>query len=390
VPLAALLIAGDGSGPAILGTPQIEFQLRRARAAGARHAVIFAEKPGAALLASVERLRREGLSVDLARQVSDTAELIHPEEVVLLIAPGVIVAPDRITALANAPGAALLCVRDEPANERFERIDATARWTGFARIDGEMLRRTVAMVGDWDLASTLMRRAVQEGAVRTTLTPDEAGRELIVVDAPLAGQAAGRRLIATADMPPAGWATRWLLAPAARFFAGFASDTGIEARWVTIAGFVLAGLAVLSAFAGWILASLCLLLGALFADLAGDVGSRAGAGGNPYDYLRFPVRAGAATIVVMAMGTTLFMRTLQWGCVVLALVIIGATWLAAPLVRDNPRMAAWRAEPAGHALIGIAGFVLGSPIGALAVAALHSVASLVAAIRAPQNRTDQA
>lgn len=390
MPLAALLIAGDGSGPAILGTPQIEFQLRRARTAGARHAVIFAEKPGAALLASVERLRREGLSVDLARQVGDTAELIHPDEAVLLVASDVIVAPERMAALANAPGAALLCVRDEPANEGFERIDATARWTGFARIDGEMLRRTVAMVGDWDLASTLLRRAVQEGAERTTLTLEEAGRELIVVDAPLAGQAAGRRLIANADVPRAGWATRWLLGPAARFVAGLAGETGIEARWITMASFAFAGLAVLSALAGWVLASLFLLLIALFVDLSGDISARAGAGGNPYDHLRFPVRAGTAAIVALAMGTTLFMRTLQWGCVVLALLVIGATWLAAPLARNDMRLAIWRAEPAGHALIGIAGFLLGSPVGALAAAAIHAVASLVAAMRSAQNRVDQA
>jgi hypothetical protein len=385
-----LLIASDGPGLMILGTPRIEFQLRRARMAGVRHVVIFAERPDAALLASIERLRREGLSVDLARQVADTAELIHPEETVLLIAPDVIVAPERIAALLNMSCAALLCVRDEPANERFERIDATARWTGFARIDGEMLRRTVAMVGDWDLASTLLRRAVQEGAERVTLTPDEAGRELIVVDAPLAGQAAGRRLIATADVPRAGWTTRWLLGRAARFFAGLAGEVGIEARWVTIAGFVFAGLAVVSAIAGWVLASLFLLLIALFADLTGDVGARAAAGGSAYDRLRLPVRAAASAAVAIAMGTTLFIRTLQWGCVVLALVIIGATWLAAPLARDNPRTAAWRADPAGHALIGIAGFVLGSPVGALAVAAVHAVASLVAAMRAPNDGVDQA
>ena len=384
MPLAALLIAGDAPGPAILGTPLIEFQLRRARSAGARHAVIFAEKPSAPLLASIEQLRREGLSVDLARQVGDTAELIHPDETVLLIAADVVVAPERLATLAGDEGAALLCVRDEPANERFERIDATARWTGFARIDGEILRRTVAMVGDWDLASTLLRHALQEGAVRTTLTPDEAGRELIVVDAPLAGQVAGRRLIANADVPRAGWATRWLLGPAARAAASLVGETGIEARWVTIAGFGFAGLAVLSALAGWVLASLFLLLVALFVDLAGDVGARAGAGGNLYEHWRFPVRAGASATVVLAMGTTLFMRTTQWGCIVLALVIIGATWLAAPLVRNDERLASWRAEPAGHALIGIAGFMLGSPVGALALAAAHSVASLVAAMRMPQ------
>ena len=343
--------------------------------------MVFAERPDAALLASVERLRREGMSADIARQMTDAAELIHPGEGVLLIANDLLVIPERLATLAAETGPALLCVRDEPANERFERVDATARWTGFARIDGALLRRTVAMVGDWDLSSTLLRRALQDGAVRTTLTPEEAASDLLVVEAALDGQTAGRRLIANARLPRAGWATRWLLGRAARFAAGLAGETGIEARWVTLGGFALSGLAVLCGLAGWIAGSLVLLLGALFCDLVGDIGARAGAGGSIYEKWRFPMRAGAASIVVLAMGTTLFMRTLQWGCVVLALVIIGATWLAAPLARSDARMAAWRAEPAGHALIGLAGFVLGSPVGALALAALHSAASLAWAVR---------
>ena len=46
----------------------------------------------------------------------------------------------------------------------FERIDSAHRWAGLARVDANMLGATAAMLGDWDLQSTLLRRAVQAGA----------------------------------------------------------------------------------------------------------------------------------------------------------------------------------------------------------------------------------
>ncbi len=367
--------------PRILGTDPVEFQIRRARAAGASHAVIFTERVSSKLLATVDRLRGEGLSVDIARTVADAAEYIHPDEAVLMIAPDLIVAPERLLAMAENVEPVLLCVRDEPANDRFELIDPTARWTGFARIDGALLRRTAAMVGDWDLGSTLMRRAVQEGAGRMTLTPEEAGADLIVLGGISAAQVAGRRLVAATSVENAGWATRWLVAPVARLFARVVGDLGVEAHWVALAGFGFFGIATACALAGWIVASLLVLLIGQVCDVAGGIGTHAGAGTSRFEKLRFPIRAAAAMIVVLAMGTTLTLRTVQWGCLVLAIVIIGATWLARPLARDDATMAKWRSDPSGHAVIGLVGFVFGSPVGALFVSGVHATLSLTWALR---------
>ena len=93
------------------------------------------------------------------------------------------------------------------------------------------------------------------------------------------------------------------------------------------------------------------------------------------------MRALASTIVVLAMGTTLTLRSMQWGCLLLALIVVGTTWLAAPLARNDARMATWRSDPAGHAVIGIVGFVLGAPIAALAISAAHAVFSLAWIVR---------
>jgi hypothetical protein len=379
--LAALLIAGERPLPRLMGNDPIETQLRRARAAGAGHAVVYVERVTFELLATVDRLRSEGLTVDIARTVADAAEYIHPDEAVLMIAPEVVLAPERLLAVANSADPILLCVRDEPANDRFELIDPTARWTGFARIDGGLLRRTAAMVGDWDLASTLLRRAVQEGAARMTLTPEEAGQDLLAVDSATAAQQSGRRLIATTQVQAGGWGTKWLVAPLARTLARVASDLNVDARWVTIAGFTIFMLSAACALAGWVVASLLLVLMGQIFDLTSEISTKAGAGSRRFEGLRFPIRAAAASLVVLAMGTTLALRSVQWGCIVLALVIIGATWLAVPLARNDQKMAMWRSDPSGHAIIGLIGFAFGGPIWALGVAAAHASLSLFAAMR---------
>lgn len=360
----------------LLGTPPIEFQLRRARAAGAGHAVIFVERVSPALLASVDRLRAEGLSVDVARTVGDAAEYVHPDENVLLVASDLIVDTARIDALVASKSPILLCVRDEPANAEFELIDPTARWTGFALIDGGLVRRTAALVGDWDLGSTMLRCAVQEGAARMTLTPDEAASDLVVLKNSGDGQSAGRILLGATASERAGWGQHWLIGPMARLAARFAGDAGVEAKYLSLAALGLFGIAAFCSLVGWVPASLFLFMIALLGDVAGAFGARAGAGPAPYEFYRYPVRAGSAALVGIATGVTLSLRTLQWGCFVLSLVVVGATWLGASLARTDARAAQWRADPAGHALIVLAGFAVGSPVGALAIAAAHAAASL--------------
>lgn len=362
--------------PRLLGSDPVEFQIRRARDAGAGHTVIYVARVTSALLATIDRLHREGMSIDVARSVADVAEYIHPDEAVIMIAPDVIVSPERLATIAASDEPTLLCVRDTPTNDRFERIDATARWTGIARIDGGLLRGTAAMVGDWDMASTLMRRAVQGGAVRITLTPDEAAHDLLFFDNLASAQAAGRQLTAAARLETAGWATHWLIGPVARLIARIAGDLNVAAQWLTLSGFMLAVAAAACSLAGWIVASLVLILAALTCDLAGSIGRQAAAGTTRWEPWRFPVRALASTIVVLAMGTTLTLRSLQWGCLLLAVTIVGATWLAAPLARDDARLAMWRSDPAGHAVIGVIGFAAGAPIIALAFSAAHAVFSL--------------
>src|SRR3546814_13407690 len=80
------------------------------------------------------------------------------------VGDGLIVDESHIERLLEAEAPALLTMADHLADDRFERIDADSRWAGLALLDGGTLRQTAAMLQDWDLQSTLLRRVVQAHA----------------------------------------------------------------------------------------------------------------------------------------------------------------------------------------------------------------------------------
>lgn len=150
----------------LAGRALLEYQARLAVYAGAEHILVLVERVPVALSMAVDRLRRDGLRVEIARDVADAADRIHPNERLLVIGDGCIAASGQAERMAETRPPTMLTVPDDDAHAMFERIDGTARWGGLLLIGGALLRDTVAMLGDWDLESTLLRRAVQAEAAR--------------------------------------------------------------------------------------------------------------------------------------------------------------------------------------------------------------------------------
>jgi hypothetical protein len=174
LPLAALIAAqdqtdiGDGLRATLplAGRTLIEYQAGLAIGAGAGHVVVLVERVPASLAQAIDRLRRQGTRIEIARSVADAADRFHPDERILLIADGAIAAQAAVDALAIPDGPALLALPDSQEYAMFERIDAQHRWAGFAMLARTSLEATAQMLGDWDLSSTLLRRLVQGEAAR--------------------------------------------------------------------------------------------------------------------------------------------------------------------------------------------------------------------------------
>ncbi|HEX8640051.1 MAG TPA: hypothetical protein VF704_02730 [Allosphingosinicella sp.] len=216
--LTALIAAYHESGEAgvlraclpLAGRTLLERQVRLAAAAGASPVVVVVERMPVALAAAIERLRRERLPIEVARSVDEAALAIDSNDRVLIIADGAVGDASELERLARSDAPAVLTVPDKNHGELYERIDAASRWAGLAAIEGALLAETAAMLRDWDLQSTLLRRALQAGARHVA-----AAAPVAIIDS--TGDLAGleRQIMVSADGAPGGWASH-LLGPLER------------------------------------------------------------------------------------------------------------------------------------------------------------------------------
>lgn len=193
----------------LAGRTLLEYQVRCAAAAGAAPIVVMVERLPIALNEAIERLRGEGLPVIAVSDGNEAASRFEAGSLILLIADGL--APDfgLLTRLVEHAEPAVGLVPDDEEHARFERVDATSRWAGAALVDAHLLGSTAAMLGDWDLQSTLLRRAVQEGAIR--VAAGEAGSGALLVERPEDLANFERRLLVATRGARSDWASRYVL-----------------------------------------------------------------------------------------------------------------------------------------------------------------------------------
>ncbi|NNC72196.1 MAG: hypothetical protein HKN78_04890, partial [Sphingomonadaceae bacterium] len=247
------------------GRTLLENQVRRAVAAGASHVVVLVERVPAALNAALDRLRRDGIAADIARSPAEAADRFHPGEDVLLIADGLVAAPDCFEAMAARTPPTLLVVSDIAENRQFERVDADRRWAGLALTDAVALAETAAMLGEWDLQSTLMRRIVQSGPSYLPVDGEggaiaDAREAVVLADRSAGSRDAGKAMLSRNRRDDDGWVERYLFSPLAVRIAPLLLDRSIEAIWPRALS-ILFGLGGAACFwFGWFWAGLALFL----------------------------------------------------------------------------------------------------------------------------------
>ena len=340
MPLAALIAAqdhteiGDGLRATLplAGRTLIEYQAALALDAGAGHVVVLVERVPASLAQAVDRLRRQGARIEIARSVSDATDRFHPEERIMLVADGAIAAPGAVEALAAERGPALLALPDTQGYAGFERIDANQRWAGFAMTGKAALDATAQMLGDWDLSSTLLRRLVQADAARIDALNPSGTQPLsppVLAIGPDAIGAVEASLLRRSDAGEGNWAELYLHRLAARPLVGPLITRRIDQRHVAIGGVALAWAGALAAaFQFFWLTVLLLPLAALVASTARRMARIWNVAAVP-DRLFDLVRHGAALASLALLGRTLTAEG-GWGWwMVIALVPAALMGLAA-------------------------------------------------------------
>ena len=328
--LAALIAAyheADDAGGGLRATLQVagrtlvERQVRLALAAGADPILVVVERVTPALSAALDGLRAEGVAIVLARNAEEAAEAVESRDRVLLVGDG-LVAPEAVIArLVALDGPAILVVPDLRVDDRYERIDAQSRWAGLALIDGDMLKQTASMLRDWDLQSTLLRRAVQAGARQISVRGEaedelplvaETSEDLVELEA---------QIVAGAHVRSSDWVSRYLLGPLERLATRALMPTGVTPTALGLGAVFLMGLAGLAFARHWLGLGLAFLLLATpldgIAERLGSMRLQGMRGPSWWGALLPAISAGLLLILAYALA-----ETRGWGCVALAATIV--------------------------------------------------------------------
>ena len=230
----------------LAGRTLLEYQVRCASAVGAAPILVLVERVPQALQDAFERLRAEGIGVFPVGDVHEAVSRFEAGSTILLIGDGIAPPAALIEQLAEEPESTVATVPDDESHAQFERIDAQSRWAGVSVIEGDLLASTARMLGDWDLQSTLLRRAIQEGAARVPVSSgmepvlaEDAGQLVEFQRGLLAGSRVERSDAASRFVLPVieDWATEQLIESRVRpehlLWAGVALSVAAAAAFIT-------------------------------------------------------------------------------------------------------------------------------------------------------------
>jgi hypothetical protein len=197
--------------------------------------------------------------------VSEAVSRFEAGSMILLIGDGVAPPAELVAAMAAEPEPAVAVVPDDEAHAMFERIDGESRWAGAAAVDAHLLGSTATILGDWDLQSTLLRRTLQEGAIRVPVS--NAGGDPLLAETPEDLHDFQRRLLVGSRGVRPDWVSRFLLPPVEEFATEHLMETAVRPMWLIwgALGLTLAG--AFSFTRGWLPAGLVLLLLSMPLDL---------------------------------------------------------------------------------------------------------------------------
>ena len=334
--LIAAYVEDDSGGLRALlplaGRTLVEYQVRCASAAGAAPILVLVERVPQALQDAFERLRIEGIGVFPVGDVHEAVSRFEAGSTILLIGDGIAPPAALVEQLAQDPESTVATVPDDEAHAAFERIDAQSRWAGVSVIEGDLLASTARMLGDWDLQSTLLRRAIQEGAARA---PVSEGMEPVLAEEP--GQLAEfqRGLLAGSRVERSDAASRFVLPPIEDWATEQLVERQVRPEWLlwTAVGLTLAAAATF--LGGWLGIGIGLLIISTPLDLVASRLAAVRLRPLPARYWARRALWPLAGLALVALGWWEWRNATGWGAIITALAA-AAFAHAAVLERNTP------------------------------------------------------
>jgi hypothetical protein len=170
--VVALLCVGDVSaddGNAVLslapifGQPMIHHMIKSLQAIGITKFVIGVDTVPGALLTYRDDVSKQGLDLRFVREPSAMAPLLAANSRILLLRADTILNVELIKQAMQCDDALIATVEERAENQIFERIDLNSRWAGMAILNRGSIDALIQLPEGWDMASALLRQALQDG-----------------------------------------------------------------------------------------------------------------------------------------------------------------------------------------------------------------------------------
>lgn len=145
----------------VLGRPLLYHQIKALSRAGISTVRIYVEHVPGILLSTLDALQASGHDVRAVRSVSELAGTMDRSNRLLVLQSDLWWDSNWLLGLLDRQKNTVFTLNEQAGNERFERIDLNARWTGIANCDAHILDDLGEMPEGWDLASLLLRRTQQ-------------------------------------------------------------------------------------------------------------------------------------------------------------------------------------------------------------------------------------
>ena len=364
------------------GMTLIEYQARLLAAAGVGQMVVAVGRVTPALLGAVSRIAKREVTVDIVRSAEEASAKIHPLATVVVIADGLVTTDTMLHAMAGEAPDAILVTPEAEASGAVERLDRGQCWAGVATLSAQRLAEVAALPREYDFQSTVLRIAVEAGARHVALPAS--ARPAPAHRAPRHGPIAGRSndVLGALANQRTGWADRWFFTPITRFLLPQLVRREVPA-WATAVAGGGAGLLALLTLGlghpapGMLLALLSVILlsaGSLLSWLRGD-----------------NVRASQQEkgILLLAVLSALLLGIIASLAAGHATPFVLALWgVASNTVADRVpvRPRPWYASAASQVLLLTPFALLGLATLGLALATLHAVVSLAAAVEASRHK----
>ena len=243
----------------LAGRTLLEYQARCLATAGAAPLVVLVERVPPALNEAFERLRGEGIAVVPVSDGNEAASRFEAGSQLLLLADGIAPVIGDLSRIVEEAESAVMSVPDDETHAAFERIDSSHRWAGLAKVDSNMLGATAAMLGDWDLQSTLLRRAIQAGA-RLLPSSEGNGRGPFLASDEQAMAGFERRLLVASRTARDDAVSRYILPVVEELATEQLMETAVKPSWLVHSALAMSVAAAFCFTRGWHWGALALLL----------------------------------------------------------------------------------------------------------------------------------